>query len=657
MGIKASIKKMYELLSICKRSRLPCDFQKYKSHIKILDKVKIQAENNYYREKSELYGRDRSKTWRLVNEITSYKKKKSTIIKSLIDKNGQQLTDPTDIANSLNDHFGSIGRIMAQKFDAIDRNRLKNPLSFISKKVQNSLFLYTPNLEEISKDIDKLADSNSSSYDGVSNRTLKATNDTISPYLEILFHKCIQEGVFPDSFKIAQVIPLFKGGKKDDRHCYRPISLLPTISKIFEKILARRLIKFLTKYEVLSKDQFGFRAKFSTEYAIADIYDKLIQNLDEGLNSCAIFLDLAKAFDSVSHKILLQKLHCYGIRGTALDLFTSYLTSRSQFVKLPNGIKSSLTEVEFGVPQGSILGPILFLLFINDLPNATDFYVKLFADDTFLCSQNSDFSLLQDEVDFELEKVFVWLASNKLTLNIKKSKFMLITKRRKIPKFSVKINGSPLESCDSYKYLGVIIDKKLNWKSHITHISPKIIMACGALAKLKNRGIKIDVLKNVFHALVHSYIRYGILIWGKASPSVMNSLQTLMNRAIRIMTNAPFGNIDLNPAYTQLGILKVSKIHSLEAAKFHFKSVNNLLPIKIGNFFLTSAQQEIQHSYGLRNRNRIQSPRFFFNSITGKKSIQFTGSKIWEDMPEEIKNSESFTIFKKSFKKYLLEDH
>ena len=136
----------------------------------------------------------------------------------------------------------------------------------------------------------------------------------------------------------------------------------------------------------------------------------------------------------------------------------------------------------------------------------------------------------------------------------------------------------------------------------------------------------------------------------------MNSLQTLMNRAIRIMTNVPFGNIDLNPAYTQLGILKVSKIHSLETAKFHFKSVNNLLPVKIGNFFLTSAQQEIQHSYGLRSRNRIHLSRFLFNSNTGKKSIQYTGSKIWEDMPEDIKNSESYMIFKKSYKKHLLED-
>ena len=146
-------------------------------------------------------------------------------------------------------------------------------------------------------------------------------------------------------------------------------------------------------------------------------------------SSCAIFLDLAKAFDSVNHQILLRKLHCcYGIHGKALNLFKSYLSSRSQFVKLPNGTKSSLTEVEFGVPQGSILGPLLFLLFINDLPCATNLYIKLFGEDTFLCAQNKNFASLQREVNTELGKVFVWLASNKLiNLNIKKSKFMLIT--------------------------------------------------------------------------------------------------------------------------------------------------------------------------------------------------------------------------------------
>ena len=182
---------------------------------------------------------------------------------------------------------------MAQQIDEIDTNRLKDPLSYISNDVKNSLFLSIPKAHEISKIISKL-DEKKSSHGIISNKVLKEINETISPYLEILFHKCIISGVFPDCFKIAEVIPLFKGGEKEDKNCYRPISLLPTISKIFERVLATRLISFFTKFNVLSKDQFGFRAKFSTEYAIADIYDKLINNLDKGLSSCAIFLDLAK---------------------------------------------------------------------------------------------------------------------------------------------------------------------------------------------------------------------------------------------------------------------------------------------------------------------------------------------------------------------------
>ena len=176
-----------------------------------------------------------------------------------------------------------------------------------------------------------------------------------------------------------------------------------------------RTIKFLDKCDLLSKHQFGFRSKFSTEHAITDIYEKLLHNLDSGLSSCAIFLDLAKAFDSVSHEILLKKLNYYGIRGTTYNLFKSYLSGRSQYVKV-NDVCSSLTNIIFGVPQGSILGPLLFLLFINDLPDATNFYVKLFADDTFLCFGSNDLSHLDKIVNEELDIAYKWLASNKLIL-------------------------------------------------------------------------------------------------------------------------------------------------------------------------------------------------------------------------------------------------
>ena len=298
---------------------------------------------------------------------------------------------------------------MASKFpDPSIENGLKNPLEYLSHNINHSMFLHETSSAEVLDLISKLENNKACGFDHITNKILKSTSYVIAPYLAQLFNECMKEGVFPDIYKIAQVIPLFKGGDKEDMSSYRPISLLPALGKLFEKILSSRLISYFDHFNLLSPHQFGFRAKFSTEHAILDIYEKLLKNLDDGLSSCAIFLDLAKAFDSVSHDILLQKLEKYGIRGNVLRLFTSYLDARKQFVKIDKNI-SNLIEIKFGVPQGSILGPLLFLIYINDLPNASKFFIRLFADDTFLCAQNNDIWELENEVNLEIEKVYRWL--------------------------------------------------------------------------------------------------------------------------------------------------------------------------------------------------------------------------------------------------------
>ena len=335
----------------------------------------------------------------------------------------------------------------------------------------------------------------------------------------------MNQEIFPDAYKKAQVIPLYKGGDEGDVNSYRPISLLPALGKLLEKVISVRIVKFFDKFNLYCPQQFGFRSNFSTEYAILDIYEKMLKNLDSGLSTCAIFLDLAKAFDSVSHDILLRKLEKYGIRGNVLNFFKSYLHDRSQFVKIGN-VNSSSVKIKFGVPQGSILGPLLFLIFINDLPQASNFFIRLFADDTFLCAQNEDLLLLEKEVNRELTKVYKWLASNKLTLNMDKSKCMIISKKRKTSNMSIRINGKELKHCDSYKYLGVYIDKNLSWKPHIEHVCKKVSKACGALAKTRHY-VNVDTLTSIYYALFNSYVRYGLASWGNASTETLHPLITL----------------------------------------------------------------------------------------------------------------------------------
>ena len=376
------------------------------------------------------------------------------------------IDDPQKICEAFNIHFATIG-------EKIEKNiKSHDPTLFSFPNSSTSFFFFLATPEEIYLLIGGIKTKKAVRENDISNNLLKLSNTVISPFLCTIFNSYIQQGEFPDALKIAEVVSVFEKGDSNLLTNYRPISILSQTSKIFEKLISNRINDYLEKYHLISDKQFGFRQNSLTSHAISNIYEKLTQNSDKGMYFCCIFLDLTKAFDTVNHDVLLYKMkNFYGFRGLAFKLMQSYLSNRKHYTKL-NNFKSDFSKVEYGVPQGSSLGPLLFLLYINDLPLASQFDTILFADDTLLALSDNNLSKLLSRVNIELRKIDLWMKKNKLQLNYLKAHYLLFDKQLSgscSTNFNVSLNSSDIKQIRFVKYLGIYIDKNLNWASNICH--------------------------------------------------------------------------------------------------------------------------------------------------------------------------------------------
>uniref|UniRef100_A0A3Q3QIR5 Reverse transcriptase domain-containing protein n=1 Tax=Monopterus albus TaxID=43700 RepID=A0A3Q3QIR5_MONAL len=405
-------------------------------------------------------------------------------------------------------------------------------VNFIEKN-QHSMFLKPIEEKEVRYIINK-CDKSSTDSDGINMTIIKSVIEGCSRPLTYIFNLSFQKGKFPNCMKTAKVIPLYKCGDRHNITNYRPISLLSQFSKILEKLFNARLDKFLDKHKILTEKQYGFRSNRSTVLAITEFVEGVTSAWDNKKHTLGIFIDFQKAFDTINFEILLDKLERYGIRGLVLKWIKSYLSNRRQFVSL-GGHQSDFLDIVCGVPQGSVLGPKLFILYINDICYVSELLnFVLFADDTTVWASGEDLQQLLGLITLELDKVKKWCDRNKLSLNLKKTKFILFGYGRLNHQIQVRVGDANIGRVYETKFLGINIDDKICWKPHIKYIHNKLAKSISILARVKNI-VDWKSLHILYCSMFVPYLDYCVECWGNTYKSALWPLFILQKRAIRIV--------------------------------------------------------------------------------------------------------------------------
>ena len=491
-----------------------------------------RAKNKYYDRFFKEYNDNSRKQWQMINGLLNRTKNRVNIRK-LIDDDGNIANTPAAIAENFNEYFANIATNLKSKNTNGAEQDYSSFRQFLRHPVQNSIYINPVDPSEVYEVIKQFKNKYTRDT-GISALKIANTSYNFTSTVAKMINKSFSEGVFPRQLKNARVIPVFKEGSKCEVENYRPISLLSSLSKIYEKLMHNKIMNFLELNNSIHENQYGFRSGRSCEHALLTAQQTLLDSLSKHQVSLLLLIDFSKAFDMVDHKILLDKLENYGIRGMALKWLKSYLENRTQFVTI-DGIDSSTKQMEYGVPQGSILGPLLFVIYINDLPNISKFAkFIMYADDANIILTGKNIVEINEQLMVIRDELEKWVGHNGLALNLKKTKYMIFSRQqteKQLPS-PFTLGNILIEHKTEARFLGVIIDDKLTWSSHIKALQAKMSRYIGIMYKLKSL-LPLKTRIQIYHSFVQSHINYCSLIWGFSAKSNIEKLFCAQKKGIR----------------------------------------------------------------------------------------------------------------------------
>ena len=602
---------------------------------------------------------DNRKFWRTVKPLFSDKIQTSTAITLL--ENNELVNDNRAVANIFNDYFVSITDSL--DIPTVSENltptyEIRDPLDIALTKyeshpsiklikervqVEHTFEFEHVSLQEVMVQLHKLNPKKSCPVGSLPTKLLKEHFDIFGVQLQNLINNSLVTGVFPDELKMGEISSLFKSEDSFIKKNYRPITVLPAVSKVYERIIQDQIIPFMEP--VMSIYLCGFRKGYSTQHALMRLVEKCREFLDKNGHAGALLMDLSKAFDCLDHDLLIAKLHAYGFSRSALELIYSYLNERKQRVKV-NGSFSVWKESTKGVPQGSVLGPLLFNIFINDiffLVNDTE--VCNYADDTTIFACDSDVSNVQYKLEADASLLSKWFVDNHMKLNDAKCHFMLFGS--KSSSTSVNIGTSCIKQSDKEKLLGITLDKNLDFKCHVENICKKAGQKLHALARVA-KFMDQEKLQTVMNAFILSQFSYCPVIWMFHDRNVNNKINKIHERALRIAfkdTSSNFEELLIKAASVTIH-QKNLQLLTTEI----YKTKHDLNPKFIGEIFV-----EKNISYSLRRNDHMSVPIPRTNAY-GIETIRYTGHKLWQSLPLEIKESHTTTEFKRKIKQHHFSD-